>query len=893
MRSLPRSTSAVALLAVLLGTTIGCSGRSDGDNALETRQQEATAPAWKTNTFYSVGTKVTFAGETWQCRQAHTSAVGWEPPNARTLWMRPTPASGNPWTDQTNYTTGLAVTFQGATWECIQGHVSQPDWTPTAAATLWRCASLACGGGGCQAQPDGRLCDDGNACTTSDKCKAGACVGTAKVCAGTGDQCKQSFCDARTGSCLAASTEGKPCNDGNSSTTGELCLSGTCRVPVPGTASCGAQDAQRAIFQRDTTAWQTQLAAEKEVKTYEALRDEDPVTIAFTDRVVIPVVFHVLHNPKLPFEVKKEHVVEQVRMLNEFYGSVPMVRKEHQGVAAATRIQFVLAKRSPTCQDTDGFEKIDTTVERFKQTGLDDWPWTDAAKGGAAAWDPKKYLNVWAAGYDPLENPNEVGQARFPWDAGKSFDGVVLNTRALPNPFTSFTLNAVLAHEVGHYLGLFHTDAPANTCAGTTAMTCDKEGDFICDTPPTKVGDSCTLPMPPANTCTETPDDKSDQIENIMLSSIGSCRAMFTAQQVTRMEATLAGRRSTLLDSDGAFPRQDPGDAWIRDGLEDDGSVPSKAKVLWASDDIWVRRGNDGLTNQVHENPLFRPPMPAPNSPLPNNVYVRVRNLGCAQSPSFRVTVRWAKASTSLGWPAPWDGTPPAGGGPPMGGIVGSNRGGSQILRAGESKVFEIPWQPPDPALYASFGGDQTHFCLLAHIGVSPPAQELVNLVKTSNDVAWKNVEVATDALPKAAVTVGGRSGPQRLLFDELDGLGKPDSLFDWGLVSVDLGPDLFALWDAGGRQGHGFAAEAIEGTRIFLLSSGATLENITMQPSDRFTIKTEFVSTAEPQQGVRGGLDVYSLQVTQLDEGTTPPTIVGGQRFDLKTRKPPGLPVQ
>ncbi|MFC7763792.1 carbohydrate-binding protein [Catellatospora bangladeshensis] len=44
-------------------------------------------PAWAPNTYYAAGVRVTYGGRTWQCRQNHTSLVGWEPPNVGALWL--------------------------------------------------------------------------------------------------------------------------------------------------------------------------------------------------------------------------------------------------------------------------------------------------------------------------------------------------------------------------------------------------------------------------------------------------------------------------------------------------------------------------------------------------------------------------------------------------------------------------------------------------------------------------------------------------------------------------------------------------------------------------------------------------------------------------------------
>src|SRR5512140_3806262 len=45
-----------------------------------------TAQAWAPNTYYAVGALVTYNGVTYKCLQAHTSLVGWEPPNVPALW---------------------------------------------------------------------------------------------------------------------------------------------------------------------------------------------------------------------------------------------------------------------------------------------------------------------------------------------------------------------------------------------------------------------------------------------------------------------------------------------------------------------------------------------------------------------------------------------------------------------------------------------------------------------------------------------------------------------------------------------------------------------------------------------------------------------------------------
>ncbi len=44
-------------------------------------------PAWAAGVAYTAGTRVTYNGVTYQCRQAHTSLPGWEPPYVAALWL--------------------------------------------------------------------------------------------------------------------------------------------------------------------------------------------------------------------------------------------------------------------------------------------------------------------------------------------------------------------------------------------------------------------------------------------------------------------------------------------------------------------------------------------------------------------------------------------------------------------------------------------------------------------------------------------------------------------------------------------------------------------------------------------------------------------------------------
>jgi hypothetical protein len=98
-----------------------------------------TLPGWAPNVQYSLGDQVSFQGLDYECRQAHTSQVGWEPPMVYALWARIN--AGETWAPQVLYETGQEVSYQGVRYRALQGHQSQPGWEPPHVPALWTVAN--------------------------------------------------------------------------------------------------------------------------------------------------------------------------------------------------------------------------------------------------------------------------------------------------------------------------------------------------------------------------------------------------------------------------------------------------------------------------------------------------------------------------------------------------------------------------------------------------------------------------------------------------------------------------------------------------------------------------------------------------------------------------------
>jgi len=93
---------------------------------------------WVAGERVEVGTQRTYGGKTWEALQAHQTQSDWQPPNVPALWREVvvTPPTGT-WAFPVAYKVGDLVTYQGNTYSCRQAHTSISTWTPAAVPALW------------------------------------------------------------------------------------------------------------------------------------------------------------------------------------------------------------------------------------------------------------------------------------------------------------------------------------------------------------------------------------------------------------------------------------------------------------------------------------------------------------------------------------------------------------------------------------------------------------------------------------------------------------------------------------------------------------------------------------------------------------------------------------
>lgn len=100
-------------------------------------------PTWMSETSYTAGIRVRYAGKLYRCEQAHTSQTGWEPPNVPALWTEVAnpgeiPVWKQPTGAQDAYSKGDKVRYPDEQGDVYESTIDGNIWSPEAYPAGWR-----------------------------------------------------------------------------------------------------------------------------------------------------------------------------------------------------------------------------------------------------------------------------------------------------------------------------------------------------------------------------------------------------------------------------------------------------------------------------------------------------------------------------------------------------------------------------------------------------------------------------------------------------------------------------------------------------------------------------------------------------------------------------------
>jgi len=259
----------------------------------------------------------------------------------------------------------------------------------------------------------------------------------------------------------------------------------------------------------------TQSPSATVVATYRATLDSAPTPLA-KDLLPIPIALHVITDGKRG-KLTQGQINTFINNVNWAYRNTPF--------------SFYIAR-------------VDVTKNKNWYNNCNSNARNNVAMKKRLARDNRYHINIYSCNpHDPSVPAGLVvlGLSTFPFQYpnGSYLHGILIHPTAFPGGSVDSPYGLTAAHEIGHYLGLFHT---FESHFNASRQACDDPGDFIADTP-TQAAPHFACPES-VDSCPSLPG--SDDVPNFMNYSTDECMEHFTPGQIEVMTVATATYRPTL-----------------------------------------------------------------------------------------------------------------------------------------------------------------------------------------------------------------------------------------------------------------------------------------------------------------------------------------------------------
>ena len=292
-----------------------------------------------------------------------------------------------------------------------------------------------------------------------------------------------------------------------------------------------------------------ELVAELQAQNEAAARALDGSRPArLLEDYTLPVVVHVVSPSLIDTIAPEEQVNQAIGFLNAAFAN----NGPFAGEGVNTQLQFCLATRDPEGMPSNGIT--------FTQSPLGDvqFETQDEDLKSLVRWEPTEYINIYVVREVSTFAMGEVnvdGYAYFPLFHGTDIDGIVIEA---DNFGVGAQATTPLVHQMGHYLGLYHTFE-----GGCENENCLLDGDRVCDTPPDQTVvavpcdfdvNSCETDVNPSDPNNPFDEDQFDLQNNYLDFSDLPCYTAFTLGQAERMQFFIEQVRFSLLETNSCLP---------------------------------------------------------------------------------------------------------------------------------------------------------------------------------------------------------------------------------------------------------------------------------------------------------------------------------------------------